>query len=465
MHFTRLSGPYDRADPELRVLYVGALFGCPGTLPIIPPESFTAPRNCFSDNALTVVDKLEKYDNECTIGVAIQLMQSAESITFTSAKHKQREINALSYIKEGSALQYILHSSQADKSSPRHEISLIAATRLTKALPRKCMRILLGGSQGLDATSGLKIRLLSYCGEVGLSEMFDLYTRSASVPEDTLVSLIRIVGSLSMESMDAPMISALVALAQAASKSENTAAQFLDSLMTMLSAWRGSSDDSKDVDTCCGDVVEPLITGAPQLFARPRLWMACLDLLNENVSDLSLEEVRSLDPLLTTRIGRFQPAIRKELLLLEKADKLCCEGRDLLTIGDNFVTIGGGIQGSRRMILGLAERFKSEAEDSVVRKVCRHLVAAMGLSIAAPRELRLAATSYAVTEQIDTILPARLAEGWQHTISTNVMCNIDHMIDYLGKCLICGDIFPASEDPNIHQLVEDMFSAHCCVPY
>ncbi|KAF4682182.1 hypothetical protein FOZ60_010981 [Perkinsus olseni] len=439
----RIDG-YERSDPELRVLYLGALYGCPGTLPAISQDNFTAPRNSSSDNPLAVVDKLEKYDSECTIGVAVQLMHSAESITWASANRKRREINNLSYVKEGSALQLIMQGSQAATSSLRHEISLAAAASLSEPLPRKCMRILLGGAQRLSPTSELKIRLLSYFGEVGLSELFNLYTRASSVPRETQLCLVRSIPSLPMDAMDAPMISAIICLAEAAAGNEEMCAAFLSAM------------DSNDCEKLCGEIVESLVKEVPRLFVHPRLWPCCSSLLEGNISDIGIEEVKKLNPLLTSRIAKFQPAVRKELLLLGDCSDATYRAGNLLKIADNFVSIGSGsVQGSRRSILGLAERFKDKEDDDTGRKICRRLAAAIGLSMAASRELRLAATSFDVTERIDDILPVCLAREWR-PVSCALIDNIDQTIDYVGKRLICEDIFPACDDPNIHQLVEGM---------
>ncbi|KAF4654841.1 hypothetical protein FOZ61_007991 [Perkinsus olseni] len=461
----RIDG-YGRSDPELRVLYLGALYACPGTLPAISQDNFTAPRNSSSDNPLAVVDKLEKYDSECTIGVAVQLMHSAESITWASANRKRREINNLSYVKEGTALQLIMQGSQAATSSLRHEISLAAAASLSEPLPRKCMRILLGGAQRLSPTSELKIRLLSYFGEVGLSELFNLYTRASSVPTETQLCLVRSIPSLPMEAMDAPMLSAIICLAEAAAGNEEMCAAFLSAMVTMLTKWRGSSEDSNDCEKLCGEIVESLVKEVPRLFVYPRLWPCCSSLLAGNISETSVEEVKKLNPLLTSRIAKYQPFVRRELLLLlgDCNDAIYRAG-NLLKIADNFVCIGSGsVQGSRRSILGLAERFKDKEDDDTGRKICRRLAAAVGLSMAAPRELRLATTSHDVTERIDDILPVCLAREWR-PVPCALINNIDQTIDYVGKRLICEDIFPACDDPNIHQLVEGMFSTNYCVSY
>ncbi|KAF4758566.1 hypothetical protein FOZ63_006523, partial [Perkinsus olseni] len=259
-----------------------------------------------------------------------------------------------------------------------------------------------------------------------------------------------------MDAMDAPMISAIICLAEAAAGNEELCAAFLSAMVTMLTKWRSFSDDSNDCEKLCGEIVESVVKEVPRLFVYPRLWPCCSSLLEGNISDMGIEEMKELNPLLTSRIAKFQPAVRKELLLLGDCSDAIYRAGNLLKIADNFVSIGSGsVQGSRRSILGLAERFKDKEDDDTGRKICRRLAAAIGLSMAASKELRLAATSFDVTERIDDILPVCLAREWR-PVSCAVIDNIDQTIDYVGKRLICEDIFPACDDPNIHQLVEGM---------
>ncbi|KAF4671108.1 hypothetical protein FOL47_001698 [Perkinsus chesapeaki] len=447
-------------EPQLRVLYLGSLYGCPGTLPIIPMDKLHAPRNC--DNPLTIVDKLEKYDDECTVGVAVQLMHTAESITWASANRKRREINNLSYIKQGTALQLVMEAcSEASETSPRHEMGLLAVSQLSEALPRKAMRIILDSARSLSSDSELKIRILSYCGEVGLSDLFTLYERASSLPKESVENLLCSISLLPQNVFDfeGPLIAALVAVAKGALNSVDTSRMFVTDLNAAFRKWKDSPDD--DGASLCREIVESLIDKVPQLFAQPHLWRICQAILEDNIDEISLVRIGKLNPLLVARIRKFQAKVRQEILQDTILNKERFRPEQLLKVADDFVQSSNNIDESRRTILGLAERFRSKDDDLVARDICRDLASAISIAIAGRGEMRLAATSFDVTERIDDILPVELANNWRPPCF-GVMKDIQRSIDYVGKCLTCGYVFNDTDDPNVYKLVQNMF-ANCSV--